>query len=88
MFKIFATTLRHLATHARKLQITGDCFETGLRPTRDVCRQLSQNSRSPVRLGLYEFEAHIVLHALIYKTQVSAIHIVQYFHSQSNNAAF
>ena len=52
MFKIFATTLCQLATHARKLQITGDCFETALRPTRDVCRQLSQNSRSPVRLGL------------------------------------
>ena len=49
MFKIFATTLRHLATHARKLRITGDCFETALRATRDVCRQLSQNSRSPVR---------------------------------------
>ena len=49
VFKIFATTLRHLATHARKLRITGDCFETALRPTRDVCRQLSQNSRSPVR---------------------------------------
>ena len=49
MLKIFATTLRHLATHARKLRITGDCFETALRPTRDVCRQLSQNSRSPVR---------------------------------------
>ena len=49
MFKIFATTLRHLATHARKLRITGDCFETVLRATRDVCRQLSQNSRSPVR---------------------------------------
>ena len=49
MFKIFATTLRHLATHARKLRITGDCLETTLRPTRDVCRQLSQNSRSPVR---------------------------------------
>ena len=28
MFKIFETTLRHLATHARKLQISGDCFET------------------------------------------------------------
>ena len=39
MFKIFATTLRLLATHVRKLQITGDCFETALRPTRDVCRQ-------------------------------------------------
>ena len=49
MFKIFATILRHLATHARILRITGDCFETALRPTRDVCRQLSQNSRSPVR---------------------------------------
>ena len=49
MFKIFATTLRHLATHARKLRIIGDCFETALRPTRDACRQLSQNSRSPVR---------------------------------------
>ena len=49
MFKIFATTLRHLATHARKLRITGDGFETALRPTRDVCCQLSQNSRSPVR---------------------------------------
>ena len=49
MFKIFATTLRHLATHARILRITGDCFETALRATRDVCRQLSQNSRSPVR---------------------------------------
>ena len=52
MFKIFGTTLPHLATHARKLQITGDCFKTALRPTRDVCRQLSQNSRSPVRWGL------------------------------------
>ena len=52
MFKIFATTLRHLATHARKLRITGDCFETTLRATRDVCRQLSQNSGSPVRQGL------------------------------------
>ena len=49
MFKIFATTLRHLATLARKLRITGDCFETALRPSHDVCRQLSQNSRSPVR---------------------------------------
>ena len=49
ILNIFATTLRHLATHARKLQITGDCFETALRPTRDVCRQLPQNSRSPVR---------------------------------------
>ena len=39
MFKIFATTLRHLATHARKLRITGDCFETALRATRDVCRK-------------------------------------------------
>ena len=28
---------------------TGDCFKTVLRPTRDVCGQLSQNSRSPVR---------------------------------------
>ena len=45
----FATTLHHLATHARELGITGDCFETALRSTRDVCRQLSQNSRSPVR---------------------------------------
>ena len=49
MFKIFATTLRHLATHARILRITGDCFETALRAIRDACRQLSQNSRSPVR---------------------------------------
>ena len=49
MFKILATTLRHLATRARELRITGDCFETALRPTSDVCRQLSQNSRSPVR---------------------------------------
>ena len=40
----FVTTLRHLATHARKLRITGDCIETALRHTRDVCRQLSQNS--------------------------------------------
>ena len=54
MFKILATTLRHLATHARKLRITGDCFETALRATRDVCRQLSQNSRSSVRQGLVE----------------------------------
>ena len=38
-----------LATHTMTLRITGDCFETALRPTRDVCRQLSQNSRSPVR---------------------------------------
>ena len=52
MFKIFATALRHLATHAKTLRITGDCFETPLRDTSDVCRQLSQNSRSPVRLGL------------------------------------
>ena len=52
MFKIFATTLRHLATHARILRITGDCFKTVLRLTRDVCRRLSQNSRSPVREGL------------------------------------
>ena len=49
MFKMFATTLRHLATHARKLKMTDDCFKTALRPTRDVCRQLSQNSRSLVR---------------------------------------
>ena len=49
MFKIFATTLRHLATYARKLQITGDRFKTVLRPTPDVCRQLSRNSRGPVR---------------------------------------
>ena len=49
MFKVIATALPHLATHASKLRITGDCFETALRPTRDVCRQLSQNSRSPVR---------------------------------------
>ena len=49
MLKIFVTTLRHLATYARKLRITDDCFRTALRPTRDVCRQLSQNSRSPVR---------------------------------------
>ena len=47
--KILATTLRHLVTHVRKLRITGNCLETALRPTRDVCRQLSQNSRSPVR---------------------------------------
>ena len=49
MFKIFATTLRHLATHARKLRISADCFKTALRPTRDACSQLSQNSHSPVR---------------------------------------
>ena len=51
MFKIFVTTLRRLATHARKLRITGDCFETTctLLLSRDACRQLSQNSRSPVR---------------------------------------
>ena len=49
MFKIFAITLHHLATHARKLRINGDCFETALRPTHDVCLQLSKNSRSPVR---------------------------------------
>ena len=49
IFKIFATTLRHLATHARKLRITGDCFKTALRPTCDACCQLSQYSRSPVR---------------------------------------
>ena len=57
MFNIFATTLRHLATHARKLRITGDCFETALRATRDVCRQLSQNSRSPVRGALSRTKA-------------------------------
>ena len=28
MFKIFATSLRQLATHARKLRITGNCFTT------------------------------------------------------------
>ena len=38
IFEHFATTLRHLATHSRKLRITGDCFETALRPTRNACR--------------------------------------------------
>ena len=52
MFKIIRTTLCHLATRARKLRITGDCFKTVLRPIRDVCRQLSQNSPIPVRKGL------------------------------------
>ena len=41
MFKIFATTLRHMRGNYESL--------AALRPTRDVCRQLSQNSRSPVR---------------------------------------
>ena len=39
MFKIFATTLRLLATHARKLRITGDCFETALRLSPAVAKQ-------------------------------------------------
>ena len=30
MFKIFEITLPHLATHARKLRIIGDCFKTVL----------------------------------------------------------
>ena len=66
IFKIFATTLRHLATHARKIRITGDCFETALRPTRDACRQLSQNSRSPVRYGLTRVIVYVVCFRLSY----------------------
>ena len=43
MFKIFATNLRHLATHAREIRITGDCFETALRLSPAVAQQ-SQSS--------------------------------------------
>ena len=61
MFKIFATTLRHLATHARILRITGDCFETAWRPTRDVCRQLSQKQSQSSEIGALEDRATTIV---------------------------